>query len=152
MESEIRENFDCGIWNPGFWLEESGIPWTIEFQNPSSTDCNPVSQESTGIQGVESRIHDCVGFLYMGRIVVCLPFYPTVSHKEQKKNCLMSGLMLMMTTMIFCWFYFMRKGLKKKHFCCFWCWCRLISFVLLCFCPRNRYFRNIFFFRARKLD
>ena len=45
-----------------------------------------------GLQGVESRIHDC------------------------KKNCLMSGLMLMMTTMIFCWFYFMKKGLKKKTF------------------------------------
>ena len=48
MESAILENLDCGIWNPGFWLEESGIPLTIEFQNPSSTDCNPVPQESTG--------------------------------------------------------------------------------------------------------
>ena len=85
MESEILENFDCGIWNPGFWLEESGIPLTIEFQNPSSTDCNPVPQESTGTprRGIQNPRLRWIPL--HGRIVDCLPFYPTVSHKEQEK-------------------------------------------------------------------
>ena len=51
----------------------------------------------------------------MARIVDCLPFYPTVSHKEQEK------LFNVRTDAddddydFFCWFYFMKKGLKKKN-------------------------------------
>ena len=49
------EIFACGIWNPGLWnpeyrLKQCGIPLTIGFQNPSSTDKN------YGTQYLESRL------------------------------------------------------------------------------------------------
>ena len=48
------------------WIElkESGIPLTIGIQNPSSTD------KKSGIESVESRIQDCLGFRYMGQCVL----------------------------------------------------------------------------------
>ena len=62
-----------GIWNPGFWNpeyssdKESGIPRTIEIQNPSSTDkdWNPVPGIRNPRLGVQNP-----RFPYMGRSVV----------------------------------------------------------------------------------
>ena len=51
----------------GKQFKESGIPVTIEIQNPSSTikDWNTVP----GICGVESRIQECLRFPYMGEAI-----------------------------------------------------------------------------------
>jgi len=61
------------LWNPESWtlesgiqLKESGIPLTIEIRNPSSTDKESgIQYFESEIQGVESRIQDCLGFPYM---------------------------------------------------------------------------------------
>ena len=62
---------------PGKQLKESGIPQAIGILNPSSTEkdlesgnWNPESR----IHDVESRIQDCLGFLYMGRNRSCTMF------------------------------------------------------------------------------
>ena len=49
--------FSCGIWNTaqGIW-----IPLTIETRNPTST------AKESGINGVESRIQNCLGLPYVG--------------------------------------------------------------------------------------
>ena len=57
-DSEIRENFACGIWNPELWtleLKESGILLKIGIQNPSSTDneWNPASKEAEFLVSLE---------------------------------------------------------------------------------------------------
>ena len=52
----------------GIQLKESGIPQTIGYHNPISSagkDWNPVLE--SGIQGVEFRIQDCLGFPYIVR-------------------------------------------------------------------------------------
>ena len=46
-------------------LKESGIPLTIGNRNPSSAD---MAYLESRIHGVESRIQDCFGFPYMGRL------------------------------------------------------------------------------------
>ena len=49
-DSGIRENFACGMWNPGLWTlepKESGILLRIGIQNPSYTD-NDWSPASRG--------------------------------------------------------------------------------------------------------
>ena len=65
------------LWNLKSWalesevqLKESGIPLNIGIQNPSSTF--PLTKTGiqclqSGIQGVESRIQDCLGLPYLGR-------------------------------------------------------------------------------------
>ena len=56
-----------GIWNVA---KESGISLKIGIWNPSSTDKeNGIQYLETGIHGVESRIQDCLGFPYMGRLI-----------------------------------------------------------------------------------
>ena len=77
----IREIFACGIWKhrkfffwpPESWaleseiqLKESGIPLTIEIQNPTFTDKDWRILVSR-IHCVESRIQNYLGFPYMGR-------------------------------------------------------------------------------------
>ena len=61
MESGNLEIFASGIkylglLKPGIQLKTSVIPLTIGIRNPSSTD------KESGIQGVQSRIQDCLGF------------------------------------------------------------------------------------------
>ena len=51
MESEVQ-------------LKESGIQLTTGIQNPSSTDKDQDPYLESGIQGVESRIQDCLGLPY----------------------------------------------------------------------------------------
>ena len=48
---------------PGIQAKESGIPLTIGIRNPSSTD------RESGMDGMESRIKDCLAFLYMAQTV-----------------------------------------------------------------------------------
>ena len=52
----------------GIQLKESGIPFTIGIQNPNSTHKvrNPVYLQS-GIDSLETKIQDCLGFSYMGQ-------------------------------------------------------------------------------------
>ena len=57
-DSGIRENFACGIRNPGLWtleLKESGILLRIGIQNPSYTDndLNPASKEAEFLVSLE---------------------------------------------------------------------------------------------------
>ena len=59
MESGNLEIFASGIKYlglPGIRLKTSVIPLTIGIRSPSSTD------KESGIQGVQSRIQDCLGF------------------------------------------------------------------------------------------
>ena len=82
LDIGIREIFACGIckhkkfcfWNPESWalgseiqLKESGIPLTIEIQNPTFTEKDWKGILVSGIHCVESRIQNCLGFPYMGR-------------------------------------------------------------------------------------
>ena len=83
-ESRFRNLGNFRTWNPESWalepgkqLKESGIPQAIGILNPSSTEkdlesgnWNPESR----IHDVESRIQDCLGFLYMGRNCSCTMF------------------------------------------------------------------------------
>ena len=58
-----------GIWNVA---KESGISLKIGIRNPSSTDKENlyhIRNPESGIHGVESRIQDCLGFRYMGRLL-----------------------------------------------------------------------------------
>ena len=51
-------------------LKESGIPLTIGIRNPNSINKESrIQYLESGICGVESRIQDCLGFSYMGRLV-----------------------------------------------------------------------------------
>ena len=58
------------LWNPESWKfssRKSGIQPMIGIWNPSSTDKeSKIQYLESGIHGVESRIQDCLGFLYMG--------------------------------------------------------------------------------------
>ena len=58
-----------GWWNPESWALESGILLKIRIQNPRFhwQRLEPSTWESR-IHGLESRIQDCLGFPYMGRI------------------------------------------------------------------------------------
>ena len=63
----IRNPANFCLWNQESWalefgiqFKESGILLTIGIRNPSSTD------KESGIQYLESRIQDCLGFLYKG--------------------------------------------------------------------------------------
>ena len=82
LDIGIREIFACGIWkhrkfcfwHPESWalgseiqLKESGIPLTIEIQNPTFTEKDWKWILVSGIHCVESRIQNCLGFPYMGR-------------------------------------------------------------------------------------
>ena len=70
----IRNPANFCLWNPGSWALESGIQFkesgillTIGIQNPSSTDKDSrIQYLESGIQDVESRIQDCLGFPYKG--------------------------------------------------------------------------------------
>ena len=62
------------FWHPESWalgseiqLKESGIPLTIEIQNPTFTEKDWKWALVSGIHCVESRIKNCLGFPYMGR-------------------------------------------------------------------------------------
>ena len=62
------------FWHPESWalgseiqLKESGIPLTIEIQNPTLTEKDWKGVLVFGIHCVESRIQNCLGFPYMGR-------------------------------------------------------------------------------------
>ena len=56
-------------WIVKFLLVESGILLRIGIQNPSSSDKESgIQYLESGIHGVESRIQDCLRFLYVGRI------------------------------------------------------------------------------------
>ena len=48
------------------FLVESRIPLTIGIQKTASTNKKHVQYMESGIQGVEFRIQQCLGFLYMG--------------------------------------------------------------------------------------
>ena len=74
VETGIREVFLVDSGNLGFGirntleLKESGIPSTIKIRNPSSTDKETGFQYlESKINGVESKIQKCLGFLSMGR-------------------------------------------------------------------------------------
>ena len=82
LDIGIREIFACGIWkhrkfcfwHPESWalgseiqLKESGIPLTIEIQNPTFTEKHWNEVLVLGIHCVESRIQNCLGFPYMRR-------------------------------------------------------------------------------------
>ena len=72
-EIRLRENVVCGIRNTaqGIWN-----PTIMGIQNPRSTDKDwksPVFK--LWFHGMESRIQDCLGFLYMGR---CFSRYVTL--------------------------------------------------------------------------
>ena len=66
-ESGIHKQYR--LWNTKFWaleseiqLKESGIPQTIGIPNPSYSKKNQESSTlNPGINGVESRIQDCLG-------------------------------------------------------------------------------------------
>ena len=53
------ENLSCGIWNPRFW--------DPEYSSRDPTNAG-VHYLEFGICGVESRIQDCLGFTYVGRL------------------------------------------------------------------------------------
>ena len=67
---EIRnlKIFYCGIRNPGFWNPEFSSR-NPESRIPSSTDKDTrIQYLESGTDSVESRIQDCLGIPYMGRI------------------------------------------------------------------------------------
>ena len=63
--SGFRNRVNFCLWKRESWALESGIPLTIRIRDPSSTDEESrIWYLESGIQGVESRIHDCLGFPY----------------------------------------------------------------------------------------
>ena len=82
----MKGNPDSGIWifllveyaeswafESGIQLKESGMPLTIEIQNPGSTDKDWNQYlESVIHSAVESRIQNCLGLPYMGTLSIYL--------------------------------------------------------------------------------
>ena len=54
-------NSECWALESGIQLKDSGTPLVIGIRNPGFTD------KESGFNSVESRIQDCLGFLYTGR-------------------------------------------------------------------------------------
>ena len=93
----------CGIRNPGkfrswnseSWalqsgiqLKESGIPLTIRFQNPSSTDCNPLP----GIRG-DYKAWNPESKIVLDSFTLSIAYlFTRQSAIKSKKNCLISRL------------------------------------------------------------
>ena len=55
------------ILESGIQLKESGIPFTIGIQNPISLTKSGIQYQESGIDSLESKIQDCLGFSYMGQ-------------------------------------------------------------------------------------
>ena len=69
----IREIFACGILNPGLWNPENSSKnpesyWRLESRIQVLHTEIGIQYLESGIRDEESRIQDCLGFLYMGRI------------------------------------------------------------------------------------
>ena len=68
---EFQDPANFCLWNPESWefsSRKSGIQLMIGILNPSSTDKESrIQYLQSRIYGVESRIQDCLGFLYMGQ-------------------------------------------------------------------------------------
>ena len=87
VDSRIRENFTCGLWNTAQGIRNLTNDWNqksrFHRQRLESSTWN------TNSTGVESRIQDCLGFSYIWRTtVLCAP-----SDKMDSKANLITNVM-----------------------------------------------------------
>ena len=71
----------------GTLLKEFGTPLKMEIRNPSSTDTE------SGIQGVDSRIQDCLVFPYMEREKACHEEYRWSREPNSHFSSLQPGIL-----------------------------------------------------------